>query len=105
MEVSVRHCGRSVIITSTWYVKQVMACNRDLDMIPGCSDVVRVSTHRLTPPQVPFRRLHDFSPLEERRFCHLVSYNEGTNSFRHTIGAKEASMSTLSLREHFFSPV
>jgi len=41
------------------------------------------------PAQVCFERLHDFTPLEEIKFCHLVGYNTGTNIFRHRLGAAE----------------
>jgi hypothetical protein len=37
------------------------------------------------PAQIKFARLHDFAPLEERKFCHLVEYNAGTNVFRHRL--------------------
>ena len=38
------------------------------------------------PVQVRFRRVFDFPPLPEIKFCHLVSYNDGTNIFRHGLG-------------------
>jgi len=41
------------------------------------------------PAQVRFTRLHDFPPIEERKFCHLVNYNDGTNVFRHRLGQPE----------------
>ena len=43
------------------------------------------------PAQVKFSRLYDFAPLDEAKFCHLVSYNAGTNTFRHRLGEKETN--------------
>ena len=43
------------------------------------------------PAQVRFRRLHAFAPLEEIKFCHLVSYNDGTNVFRHRLSQATTS--------------
>ena len=43
------------------------------------------------PAQVRFTKLHDFAPLEEAKFCHLVHYNDGTNVFRHRIGKREVA--------------
>lgn len=41
------------------------------------------------PAQVRFSRVHDFPPLEEIKFCHLVSYNNGTNIFRHRLAEQD----------------
>jgi len=41
------------------------------------------------PAQVRFGRVHDFKPIAESKFCHLVAYNAGTNVFRHRLGEKE----------------
>ena len=41
------------------------------------------------PAQIRFRQLHHSAPLEERAFCHLVSYNDRTNVFRHRLGERE----------------
>jgi len=41
------------------------------------------------PAQVRFSRVHDFPPLEEIKFCHLVSYNNGTNIFRHRLAQQD----------------
>jgi hypothetical protein len=41
------------------------------------------------PVQVLFDKVHDFRPLEESKFCHLVAYNAGTNVFRHRLGERE----------------
>ena len=35
--------------------------------------------------------MHDFPPLAENKFCHLLSYNAGTNVFRHRLGEKQTS--------------
>lgn len=41
------------------------------------------------PVQVRFCKLHDFPPLAERHFCHLLSYIPATNVFRHRLGERE----------------
>jgi len=41
------------------------------------------------PAQVRVSRVHDFQPLEEKKFCHLVTYNAGTNIFRHRLAERE----------------
>lgn len=51
------------------------------------------------PAQVRFARLHDFPPLEETKLCHLVSYNAGTNVFRHRLAQKE-TLALLHLLAH-----
>ena len=48
------------------------------------------------PAQIRFRRLHDFPPLDERNFCHLVTYNDGTNAFRHRL-TQQATLHLLGL--------
>ena len=35
------------------------------------------------PVQVRFEKVMDLPPLDEKKFCHLVTYNHGTNIFRH----------------------
>jgi hypothetical protein len=40
------------------------------------------------PAQIRFRRLHDYAPLMEVKMCHLVTYNQGTNVFRHRLNEK-----------------
>jgi len=35
--------------------------------------------------QIRFKTVHNFQPLDERKFCHLVQYHEGTNVFRHRL--------------------
>ena len=35
--------------------------------------------------------MHDFAPLAEVKWCHMVSYNQGTNVFRHRLGEKATS--------------
>ena len=40
-----------------------------------------------------FTQLHNFAPLPERSFCHLLTYNDGTNVFRHRIGQPSPSSS------------
>ena len=39
--------------------------------------------------QVRFTKLHDFPPLAEQKFCHLLNYQPGTNVFRHKLGERE----------------
>ena len=36
-------------------------------------------------------KVHDFAPLAEVKFCHLLSYNVGTNVFRHRIGERQTA--------------
>ena len=43
------------------------------------------------PVQVRFEKVHDFAPLAEVKFCHLLSYNVGTNVFRHRIGERQTA--------------
>ena len=57
------------------------------------------------PAQVRFSRLHDFKPLEESKFCHLVSYNAGTNIFRHRLGEKETQALLELLANPALAPV
>ena len=51
------------------------------------------------PVQVRFQKVHDFAPLAESKFCHLVQYNAGTNVFRHRLAEKETH-SLLRLLAH-----
>lgn len=57
------------------------------------------------PAQVRFQRLHDFKPLEESKFCHLVSYNQGTNIFRHRLGGGETNDLLQLLANPHLAPV
>ncbi len=61
--------------------------------------VARIEAGSPFPAQVRFTRLHDFPPLEERKFCHLVAYNDGTNVFRHRLGQAE-TLQLLDLLAH-----
>jgi len=51
------------------------------------------------PAQVRVSRVHDFQPLEEKKFCHLVTYNAGTNIFRHRLAERE-TVALLHLLAH-----
>ena len=40
------------------------------------------------PAQVAFRPVHQFPPVDERRFCHLLTYVPKTNTFRQKLNGE-----------------
>ena len=51
------------------------------------------------PAQIRFRLVHEFEPLPEPKFCHLLHYQRGTNSFKQKLSSAGSHVVTT---KHFW---